>query len=104
MSEEQAKVKITVLKVFKPEEVFKEPPVKLKVPHPCPVHKVGQTFLLEGYNQPEGVCGFAWNSIMPWAVMLKNHGDLKWHYEEPGACVVCCPDGLRPVIFKIERV
>jgi len=104
MSEEQAKVKITVLKVFKPEEVFKEPPVKTKEPRPCPLHKEGQTFLLDGYNQPEGVCGFAWSVIMPWAAMLRNHGDLKWYYEETGACVIGCPDGLRPVIFKVERV
>jgi uncharacterized repeat protein (TIGR04076 family) len=104
MSEEKGKLKITVLKVFKPEEVFKDPPIKTKEPYPCPVHKEGETILVEGYDQPEGICGFAWNVIWPFAMMLLNNGDLNWYYEKPGILVASCPDGLRPVIFKIERL
>lgn len=102
---EVSKIKITVLKVFKPEDVFKEPPVKTKEElHPCPIHKEGQTFLVDGYNQSEGICGHAWGAIWPYFMMLKNNGDMASFYEDTGACVIGCPDGLRPVIFKVERV
>ncbi|NIM44660.1 MAG: TIGR04076 family protein [Nitrososphaeria archaeon] len=104
MSKGQAEIKITVLKVFKPEEVFKDPPIKTKEPYPCPIHEEGQTFIVKGYNQPEGMCGFAWNVIWPFSMMLRNNSDLIWYYEKPGTLVCCCPDGLRPVVFKLERV
>jgi uncharacterized repeat protein (TIGR04076 family) len=102
---EEKNIKITVLKVFKPEEVFKEPPVKtMKELHPCPIHERGQTFLVYGDDQSEGICGHAWGAIWPYFMMLKNNGGLASHYEDPGVCVIGCPDGMRPVIFKIERL
>jgi uncharacterized repeat protein (TIGR04076 family) len=30
-------------------------------------------------------------------------GNYPWQ-EEPGISVTCCTDGLRPVIFKVERI
>jgi len=50
------------------------------------------------------MCGFAWNVIWPFSMMLRNNGDLNWYYEKPGTLIGCCPDGLRPVVFKLERV
>ena len=42
----QPKIKISVLKVFNPEEVFKEnPPMKMVNPGPCPINKKGETFV-----------------------------------------------------------
>ncbi len=41
------RVKITVLKCMRPEEVFKEPPVKGGPKEPCPVFKAGQVFYVE---------------------------------------------------------
>ena len=46
------KIKISVLKVFKPEEVFKEnPPMKMVTPGPCPTNKLGETFVVDGFDQ-----------------------------------------------------
>ena len=111
MAEEKplSKVKITVLRCFKPEEVFKDLPVKAKYlnGNPCPLHEEGQIFYLEddatGDRGPEGFCWYAWNAIMPYTMTLRHQGDFDEWYEEPGVCVLCCPDGLRPVVFKIER-
>jgi uncharacterized repeat protein (TIGR04076 family) len=60
----QPKIKISVLKVFKPEEVFKEnPPMKMVNPGPCPTNKLGETFVVDGFDQQEGLCGHAWGAI-----------------------------------------
>lgn len=107
MAEEKpaGKVKIMVLRCFRPEEVFKDPPVKAKGEQvgPCPVYEKGQIFYLEDDQRPEGFCDHAWNSIWPYTLTLRHQGDFHEWYEEPSVCVVCCPDGLRPVVFKLER-
>jgi len=102
MSKERGKVKITVLKVFKPEEIFEDQPVKAKDPKPCPEHKVGQVFYFEE-KVPEGFCTFAWDAIWPFVMALSRYGNFPY-YEDPGVAVISCPDGLRPVIFMLELV
>ena len=105
MSESQPKIKITVLKVFQPEEVFKEnPPMRMLNPGPCSVNKEGESWIVEGFNQPEGICGHAWGSIWPYFMMLKNGGEFPSFYDEPGVAAITCPDGLRPVLFRVERI
>ena len=101
MSEEQGRLKITVLKVFKPEEVFEDSPFKAMEHEPCEIHREGQVFYFEE-NQPEGFCNYAWNAIFPYVTTLSWGGDFKSVYKEPGVAVIACPDGLRPVIFKLE--
>ena len=102
MSEEQGKVKITVLKTLKTEELFKDP-IKTKQGSICPNHKEGQIFYYET-KKPEGFCTYAWGAIWPFVMALSNHSDFQWLYEDPGVAVTTCPDGLRPVIFKLELV
>ena len=94
--------KITVLKCFDTEEVFKKPPIKAKYSGPCPMFKEGQTFCVDDV-MPDGFCPYAWVSIFPLIMTLRFGGNCFEWYEEPGAGVGCCPDGLRPVIFKLER-
>ncbi|MBC8276369.1 MAG: hypothetical protein H8E40_15565 [Chloroflexi bacterium] len=52
------KLKITVLKAFRPEEMFPEPPVE--VPEgfgPCDIHEAGQEFTVkEDASRPERFC------------------------------------------------
>ncbi len=99
-------VKVTVLRCFKMEEVFKDPPIKAKYSGPCDEFKEGQEFLIgteKTPRMPEGFCTFAWDSLF-WAIMLlRSDGDFEF-YEDRGVAVWSCPDGLRPVIFKLERV
>jgi hypothetical protein len=77
------KVKLTVLKVMDQKDIFSESPVKQSKPlPPCEIHKEGQEFI-----------------VGP----LMFGGNYPWQ-EEPGISVTCCTDGLRPVIFKVERI
>ena len=97
-------VKITVLKRFNPSEVFKKSPVTpISSTEACKMFKDGQEFIVNGLKMPEGFCTSAWISIYPNARLLSFGGDLPW-YKEKGVAVNCCIDGLRPVVFKLERV
>jgi uncharacterized repeat protein (TIGR04076 family) len=103
---EPSSVKVTVLKRLKMEEVFKESPVKAKYNGPCDAFKDGQkyTFGAEKTPQkPERFCSYAWDTLFPWILMLRFNGNLEF-YEDKGVAVVSCADGLRPVIFKLERI
>lgn len=49
------------------------------------------------------LCGWAWDDIYKDVQTLRFHGDFQWFTEE-GASVNCCTDGLRPVVFRVERI
>ncbi|RJS89401.1 TIGR04076 family protein [Candidatus Bathyarchaeota archaeon] len=52
---------------------------------------------------PEGFCSWAWDDISKVVNVLRFGGNFPW-FEEEGISINCCTDGLRPVIFKIERI
>lgn len=49
------------------------------------------------------LCGWAWDDIYKDVQTLRFHGDFQWFTEE-GASVNCGTDGLRPVVFRVERI
>lgn len=97
------KCKITVLKRHFDEELAKE--YGCKGLGKCPMHKEGQVFYAD-YAKPEGLCDEAWKAIYQYAFALA-HGSGIFYYgdwiDKPGVAICSCNDGLRPVIFKIER-
>ncbi|NIP66795.1 TIGR04076 family protein [Candidatus Bathyarchaeota archaeon] len=98
------KVKITVLKRFSPSEIFDESPVTPVEPlGACELFDDSQEFLVEDGKMPEGFCTPAWHTIYSNVRTLAFGGDLPW-YKEKGVAINCCTDGLRPVIFKLERI
>ena len=98
------KVKITVLKHFHPSEVFERSPVTPVEPlEACGLFRDGQEFIVEDLRMPEGFCTSAWVSMYCTIQLLSFGGDLPW-IKEKGVAVNCCNDGLRPVIFKLERI
>ena len=98
------KIKITVLRRFAPSEVLETSPVTpVDDFDACELFRDGQEFIVEDLKQPEGFCGSAWHSIYCNVRTLSFGGDLPW-YKEKGVAVNCCIDGLRPVIFKLERL
>jgi len=101
LDKEAIRTKVTVLKCFDTKEVFKDPPVKATYSGPCPIFKEGQVFHVDDINMPSGFCPYAWHVISPSVYMLMCGGNSPWY--EPGITVACCPDGLRPVVFKLER-
>jgi uncharacterized repeat protein (TIGR04076 family) len=102
---ERHKVKITVLKRFSPSEVFEKSPVThVRPTKSCELFGDGQEFVVgENGKMPEGFCTSAWVSIFTDFRVLNFGGDLPW-YKEKGVAISCCNDGLRPVIFKLERI
>jgi len=102
LDKEAGQIKITVLKRFDTKEVFKAPPVKAKYSGPCPMVKEGQVLYVDD-SMPSEFCPYAWDAIFPSIVALRSNGNFSEWYDEPGVAVACCPDGLRPVVFKIER-
>ena len=98
-------VRITVLKRFDPQEVFEKSPATPAEPMGiCKVFEDGQEFISEGGGIPEGFpCISAWFSLYPFVMTLSFGGNLPW-FEEKGISINCCPDGLRPVIYKLERI
>lgn len=67
----------------------------------CPAgHQIGDKF-----DYPEGMgvlCPAAYHTIFPYLRVMESGGSYPF-FEEPNAHSVCCPDYLRPVVFKISR-
>jgi len=102
---ERHKVKITVLRRFSPSEVFERSPVTSVEPlKACELFRDGQEFVVgtDG-KMPEGFCTSAWHTLYCNYRTLAFGGNLPW-YKEKGVAINCCWDGLRPVVFKLERI
>ena len=95
-------VKITVLKKVETGEVFEEYAGEEAQPV-CPVVELGAEFVSKNMGMPEGFCSWAWADIQRDVAHLSMGGDFPW-MKEKGEMISCCTDGLRPVIFKLERV
>ena len=100
----RSKVKITVLKRQDPKEIFDEYPVAEQDWFvPCGLFSDGQEFILEeNLVMPEKFCTSAWHTIYPNVRLLSFGGNLPF-FDEEGVAISCCSDGMRPVIFKLER-
>ena len=76
---------------------------------PCEVFKDGQVFETQFSQKPEGFCDWAWNDIFKTVVTLARGGNFSkdifenWMKQE-NSMITCCTDGVRPVIFKVERI
>jgi uncharacterized repeat protein (TIGR04076 family) len=98
------KLKIKVLKRLAPEEIFDEMPVAKKDwMVPCGLYEDGQEYIIDKLAMPEGFCGSAWQTIYS-NLRTLYHGGNYSYFDEKGTTVTCCADGVRPVIFKVERI
>jgi uncharacterized repeat protein (TIGR04076 family) len=95
-------VKITVLAKLKPGEVFEELAAEGFNPD-CDGVDIGQIFISKNLNMPEGFWSWAWADIQRDVSHLALGGDFRW-INTPGKMVSSCTDGLRPVVFKLERM
>ena len=100
------RLKITVERIFSPEEVFGHEirqasngdPI-----NPCRFFEVGQEFIAENsFTRPEGFCGWAWRDLTVRFTKFDLIDDMDW--PEKDITYVACGDGVRPVIFKLERI
>lgn len=76
---------------------------------PCPCFEEGQEFLVDGLEKPADFCEWAWNDILRFVTALSTGGNFSqdifqgW-MKDDNVMIASCTDGLRPVVFKIERI
>lgn len=70
----------------------------------CTAFEDGQEFVIDEFpTKPEGFCDWAWATIHKDVVAMMFGGAYPW-IKQPGTAITCCTDGLRPVMFKVERI
>ena len=103
----RSKIKVTVLKCVDPDYIFNgnvpDSPEGEKYTK-CTVFHEGQEFIFETNNtRPEGFCPWAFENIFRDVSILLFGGDF-YPWVKKGTQITCCNDGIRPVIFKLERM
>ena len=95
-------VKITVIKKLSNADIHSRYAVR-GIPASCDTVEVGIEFVSRGMAIPPSFCSWAWADIQRDVAHLATGGDVPW-IRERGTMVSCCTDGLRPVVFKLERL
>ena len=99
------KVKVTVIKKLDMRDVHPEggggsapdfEPV-------CPLFEVGDEFILDVGEPPQGFCQAAFDDIYRYVSVLRFGASYPW-MAQAGTATACCTDGLRPVVFFLERL
>jgi uncharacterized repeat protein (TIGR04076 family) len=71
---------------------------------PCSVFTEGQEFLLDDpWQMPKDFCSTAWGDIFKNVQTICLGGSFP-STQKDGVNISCCVDGVRPVIFRIERI
>ena len=97
------KVKITVKKMACYQDLIDQ--YENPIEHACDM-KLGQVFTANGWQQPEGFCDSAWETISPF-VMALAHGAEDFYdgwMKNKKSAMISCNDGLRPVSFLLETM
>lgn len=68
--------------------------------------QLGQTFICNGWQQPEGFCDSAWDTVSPFVMTLAHGGENFYNgwMKNPKAAMLSCNDGFRPVSFLLEAL
>jgi uncharacterized repeat protein (TIGR04076 family) len=99
MAQFRANVRITVMKRLLLQDMVEE---NATGPwQACDRLRDGQEFISDT-NMPEGFCSWAWVDIQKYVITLARGGNFIG--SKAGRTVVCCSDGYRPVIFRLERL
>ncbi|WP_455143156.1 TIGR04076 family protein [Candidatus Hodarchaeum mangrovi] len=99
------KLKITVIKKFDPKIIFGHNILRTSTEKPIPpcFLEEGREFLVDNHlSPPKDFCEQAWHDIYETLMIYYYGGD--YEYPEPGFTYIPCNDGIRPVIFKIEKL
>ncbi len=98
------KVKITIVKVFEPKDIIGKDYILLngKKLTKCGAREGLEFIVGDRGDMPEGFCHHAWFGL------YKNINILRYGGSFPdftgNEIYTACPDGLRTVCFKLERV
>ena len=104
-----SKCKITVLKKYYDPEIAAEYCANPD-PGPCSIFEEGQEIIIDrdayfSMKIPGEFCGEAWHCINHYVYSAIQGGSLMegWSKDE-NTLIACCNDGVRPVVFKLERI
>lgn len=96
------KVKITVLKTEFYPELADLYLTDGREAGPCPLQQVGDVFYYEGgAENPEGLCPWAWIDLYRGISTLANGPLVNDWYSHEDRRILCCTDGVRPVIYEL---
>lgn len=97
------KCKITVMRMVSHKDLMEK--YENPIEHACEL-KVGQIFITNGWEKPEGMCESAWNSLSPFVMTLSHGGENLYNgwMKNPKSSMISCNDGFRPVSFLIETL
>lgn len=75
----------------------------------CPVFEDGQEILVDSENyfnlMKEPFCSEAWDCLGKYVyTALQGGAIMKGWTNDEKMLIACCNDGVRPVIFKLERI
>ncbi|MBR0303486.1 MAG: TIGR04076 family protein [Clostridia bacterium] len=75
------------------------------IEHTCDV-AVGDVFISEDGERPEGLCSSAWGSMEYFVKELASGGGnfFDGWMKDPHSAMISCNDGFRPVSFYIETI
>ncbi|MEE1322000.1 MAG: TIGR04076 family protein [Acutalibacteraceae bacterium] len=97
------KIRITVMRKTEYPDLMKK--YENPIEHACDI-KVGQVFIANGWQKPEGLCQSAWESMSQFVLTLSHGGGNfydGWMKNERSA-MISCNDGFRPVSFYLEAL
>ena len=97
------RVKITVKRMTRYEDLMAE--YENPIQNACNMH-LGQTFVVENCQRPEGMCESAWETMLPFIKELAEGGGNFYDgwMRNPHSAMLSCNDGFRPVSFYVEVV
>ena len=97
------KCKITVMKMARYEDLIEK--YENPIEHACDM-KVGQIFIANGWQKPDGMCDSAWDGMSAFVMALSCGAEDfydGWMKNKKSA-MISCNDGFRPVSFLIEAL
>lgn len=96
-------VRITVMRMARYDDLIAE--YENPIEHACDM-QVGQVFIADGWQRPEGFCESAWDSLSPFVLALAHGGEDFYDgwMKNPRSAMLSCNDGFRPVSFLLEAI
>ena len=97
------KCKITVMRMARYDDLMAQ--YENPMEHACGM-KLGQVFIANGWQKPDGMCDSAWETMSPFVMTLAHGGENFYDgwMKNPKSAMISCNDGFRPVSFLIEAL
>lgn len=97
------KIRITVLRRTEYRDLMEQYETPLE--NPCSM-TLGQVFICNGWERPEGFCQSAWDTLSPFVMALSYgaEGLYDGWMKNPRSAMLSCNDGFRPVTFLVEAL